>query len=238
MTGRPGASVVRGGLWSRSLFGSRCPACGAPALGELCAPCAASLAGGKERFVVNPPAGVVAAVGYEGVARDLVTGLKYRNQRRAAGLLARLLAERLGPVRVDVVTWAPTGSARRQRRGFDQAELVARCLSRELKVPCRRLLHRRHGAAQTGRSRRERLFGPVFVARPSRRPRRVLLVDDVVTTGATLHAAAHALRLAGADHVVLAAVAATPGSAPTRPIASLPAWESSIASFVPAKARS
>jgi ComF family protein len=154
--------------------------------------------------------GVVAAIGYEGVGRDLVTGLKYRNQRRAARVLADLLVQRLGQVDIDVVTWAPTGSDRRATRGFDQAELVARAVARRLRVPCRRLLFRVHGASQTGRSRAERLSGPVFVARPTRRPRRVLVVDDVVTTGATLRAAARALSIAGADRVVLAAVGATP----------------------------
>jgi predicted amidophosphoribosyltransferase len=154
--------------------------------------------------------GVVAAIRYEGVGRDLVTGLKYRNQRRAARLLADLLVQRLGPIDVDVVTWAPTGADRRAARGFDQAELVARSVARRLGVPCRRLLFRVHGASQTGRSRAERLTGPVFVARPTRRPRRVLVVDDVVTTGATLRAAGRALSIAGADHVVLAAVGATP----------------------------
>jgi predicted amidophosphoribosyltransferase len=154
--------------------------------------------------------GVVAAIGYEGVGRDIVTGLKYRNQRRAARVLAALLVQRLGPVDVDVVTWAPTGSGRRAARGFDQAELVARAVARRLGLPCRRLLFRVHGASQTGRSRAERLTGPVFVARPTRRARRVLVVDDVVTTGATLRAAARALAVSGADHVVLAAVGATP----------------------------
>lgn len=204
---RPASVPSRPGPVARTPFGSRCAACGRSGA-VLCAPCASGL-----HHLVTPTAqGVIAAIGYEGVGRDLVTGLKYRNQRRAARVLAHLLVQRLGRVDVDVVTWAPTGADRRAARGFDQAELVARAVARRWGVPCRRLLFRVHGASQTGRSRAERLAGPVFVARPSRRPQRVLVVDDVVTTGATLRAAARALAISGADHVVLAAVGATPPS--------------------------
>jgi predicted amidophosphoribosyltransferase len=164
-----------------------------------------------------PPAGdVVAAVPFVGRPRQVVLGFKYGNRRQLghhlAGLLVnRLLAEGVGPGDVDVVTWAPTSPRHRRRRGFDQAELVARRVAAQLGLPCRRLLERDGASpAQTGLDRVARLHGPVFRSSPAATGRRVLVVDDVVTTGATLRSAEAALRHAGARLVRRAAVATTP----------------------------
>lgn len=163
----------------------------------------------------------MALLRYDGPARDLVSGLKYRNRRLglrwlSAGLAGELL--RRG-VTVDVVTWAPTTSDHRRRRGHDHAALVARVVARSLGVPARPLLRRHPGPAQTGRSARDRWAdGPRFSPMGQLVPgTRVLVVDDVVTTGATMARAASALRSAGAS-VVPAALARTPSiAAPWRP---------------------
>jgi predicted amidophosphoribosyltransferase len=158
---------------------------------------------------------VITAVPFSGRARDVVLGVKYRNRRAAARHLAGLLVNRIIEAGahhdLDAVTWAPTSGRRRRQRGFDQGELIARTVARQLGVPSRRLLER-HGrsVAQTGRSRQERLHGPAFTARPDVRRQRLLVIDDVVTTGATLRAARDALVSQGALGVILAAVAATP----------------------------
>lgn len=203
------------------LFPARCVGCGAaPAV--LCPAC---LTGARPA----PPAAVrpagldwsVAAFAYEGPVREALARAKYRNARSALPALAAVLVGRVragGPagdafVDVDVVTWPPTTAGRRRQRGFDQAEHLARAVGRGLGVPVRRCLFRVAGPSQTGRSAEERRRGPVFRARPVA-GLRVLVVDDVATTGATLMAAARALRAAGARHVAAATVAATPRRSP------------------------
>jgi ComF family protein len=159
---------------------------------------------------------ITTATVFDGSAREMIVALKYHNARRMAAPLAALLAEAIVRDRdvslhcVDVVTWAPTSSAHRRRRGYDQAELIARDVARLLQVPVLCLLRRRGSVAQTGRSRRERLTGPAFRARGTARGKRILVVDDVATTGATLRAARRALRAEGAELVFCWAVAGTP----------------------------
>ena len=152
---------------------------------------------------------------YSGATRDLVLDLKYRGRQSVARLLAAELVRTIHDDHgvehgFELVTWAPTSDRRRRRRGYDQAQTIARHVARSLGLPCRRLLFRSDVAPQTGRDRRSRLLGPVFQARPSLRSRRVLVIDDVVTTGATLRAAAHALTVAGWNDVVTVAAVATP----------------------------
>ena len=185
-----------------------CPVCGAPGAAP-CRGCATAL---RRAPALPAPPGVdscTALLEYEGVGRELVARLKYRNARAAVPGLARALAAIADRRAVDVVTWAPTTVARRQARGFDQAELLARGVARALRLPCRGLLHRDRGPAQTGRALEDRRAGPSFFPRGPA-PARVLLVDDVVTTGATVAAAAGALRSAGAGRVHVLTAARTP----------------------------
>jgi predicted amidophosphoribosyltransferase len=122
--------------------------------------------------------------------------------------MAALVAPTTANGGLDLVTWAPTSAERRRERGFDQAELLARAVGRRLRLPVKGLLERRPGAPQTGRNATDRHLGPRFTTKPS--PPAVLLVDDVVTTGATLAAAASALRLGGANRVLAVTAGRTP----------------------------
>jgi predicted amidophosphoribosyltransferase len=195
------------------MFQTRCAGCDAPGV-AICTTCRFALVGPRPRAARH---GVQAAVPFTGRARDIVLGLKYRNRRQVSRHLAGLVVNTIvanGDHRdLDVVTWAPTSTRRRRQRGFDQAEEIARTVGRQLGVPTRRLLDRPGpSTAQTGKSRAERLGGPEFVARPNLWGRNVVVVDDVVTTGATLLAAREALELQGARRVVLTAVASTPAA--------------------------
>jgi predicted amidophosphoribosyltransferase len=198
------------------MFQIRCAGCDAPGA-PVCTTCRFALLGPRPRPAAH---GVHAALPFTGRARRVVLGLKYRNRRQVARHLAGLVVNAVvanGDHRdLDLVTWAPTSPTRRRSRGFDQGELVARHVARQLGVPCRRLLVRSGPTvAQTGRSRVERLNGPEFIARPGLDGRRVIIVDDVVTTGATMRAAAAALRHAGADEPRLYAIASTPARSAT-----------------------
>ena len=156
----------------------------------------------------------LALLAYQGPGRELVARLKYRDHRSALSGLSAAMAS-LVTGHVDVVTWAPTTPARRRERGFDQAELLARSVAQHLRLPWRSLLERAPGPAQTGRTLAERRRGPRFACRRGVPGWSVLVVDDVVTSGATASAAAAALRHAGASRIVVLAAARTPRPAPT-----------------------
>lgn len=198
-------------------FGSVCVVCGAPGPSP-CGGCARRL---RRAPPFAAPAGLdscAALLAYDGAGRDLVAGLKYRNRRVGVARLAAAMVAAAevawgGTVPVDVVTWAPTTSARRRARGYDQARLLAGEVARQLHRPLPALLSRRPGPPQTGRPLVERRGGARFAPRRAASGR-VLLVDDVLTTGATIEAAAEALRGAGAREVHGLVLARTPLKAP------------------------
>lgn len=178
-----------------------CPRCGMP--GDADVPCADCLE-------APPPFdGVLAPFLYGAAIADALHRFKYEDRPEFARMLAASLA-RTPPPDVDVVSWVPLHPKRRRERGYDQAFLLARSLARRWRLPCRALLARtRATQRQVGRHRDERAHNVAgaFIASADVRGQRVLLVDDVITTGATAAEAARALRAAGAAAVHMAAVA-------------------------------
>jgi ComF family protein len=160
---------------------------------------------------------VWAPLAYEGPARALVRALKYRGAARvgetmAAQIVACAPADLLAGCTLVAV---PLHRDRRRRRGFNQAERLADAIGRRTGLPRSDCLTRRGAPdAQVGRGREDRLAalgGTVGVRSGVPPPPRALLVDDVVTTGATLRACAEALRAAGTREVAAVAYGRTPG---------------------------
>jgi ComF family protein len=188
-----------------------CPRCGEPAAGE---------AGCPACRVVRPAFDATVVVGLHGGAlQDAVHALKYGDRPELAGPLGRLVAaavRRAGEV-PDLVVPVPLHPARLRQRGYDQADLLAAAVAGALRRPLVRALRRaRPTAPQVGASRAARrtnlagAFGPAGRwDSGSLRDRVALLVDDVVTTGATASAAARVVRDRGACRVVVGALART-----------------------------
>jgi ComF family protein len=158
--------------------------------------------------------GARAAFLYEGPARRAIHRLKFSGWRGVGEALGAAMAA-VGPPPADAVTWVPLGRRRLAERGYDQAKLLASAVARELGLPIARPIRRAVATGpQARRSATQRRTAMRGAFRPNGRacPPRVLLIDDVLTTGATAAACAEALREAGARSVfLLVAARAAPG---------------------------
>jgi ComF family protein len=203
-----GALSAFGGALLDLVFPPRCPACGEDPLppSPFCAICAAAIDPAPETGD-----GVRAGALFGGPIADAVHALKYGGHPEAAGPLGRWLSERVRVPAGAAVVWVPLGRRRLVERTYDQAMLLAAAFAREAGRPVLRgVLHRvRETPPQVGRDRaaRARNVAGAFAATPGVAGRDLVLVDDVVTTGATVEAASLALRSAGARSVVVVALA-------------------------------
>ncbi len=146
-------------------------------------------------------------VAYAGIGRPAIHALKYGGERRLAEPLGRAMARRWSDAGCsgDLLVPVPVHASRRRERGYDQAELLAVVAGRQLGLPVARALERRRATvrqAELDRSARAGNLRDAFGLRGGTgaavRDRWVILVDDVMTTGATLSEAAAPLLRAGA----------------------------------------
>jgi ComF family protein len=152
---------------------------------------------------------------YEGTLRELIHLFKYEGVRPLARNFGRFLTQALPrEAGFEVIVPMPLHWFKQWQRGFNQSDLLAREIGKTWGVPVRHAIRRKKAtlpqAGLTNAKRRLNMSG-AFVAKPGRPldGMRVLLVDDVVTTGATASACARVLKRAGASHVALLALART-----------------------------
>lgn len=209
--------------WPTERLCSACRAQFAPKR-PRCATCACAVPEGVAQCgqcLLHPPPldACMAAVDYGYPWAHLLAQFKFHADPGWAGALARLMREAPGAraalAQADWVLPVPLAPGRLRERGYNQALLLARQLAAGC-VHTHLLLRTREAEAQSHLTRAERLrnLRGAFMLEPLRAQqvagRRVLLVDDVMTTGATLHAASAPLREAGAAHVAALVLARTP----------------------------
>lgn len=146
--------------------------------------------------------------------RSSIHRFKFYNARGYANTYGKLLAMKLQQESFDILTWVPVHFLRRLRRGYDQSELIAAVTAKELGVTSMGVLKKvRHTAPQSTRRDAAHRRGNILNAYRVRDPevirgKRILLLDDVITTGATASECAKTLLTSGAKEVIFAAVAA------------------------------
>ena len=208
---------------SQILFPPKCVLCGkllSEQETDLCRSCrekAPFFTKGKIRF--SFVARWAAVWYYKDDVRRSLLRYKFLRRRNYAVSYGRMLAMKLQNSRLDdfdVLTWIPISALRRYRRGFDQVELLANAVAAELGISAVKVLKKiRHTPPQSrlksAAQRRANISGAYRVCDPdSVRGKRVLLLDDIITTGATISECARMLTLAGAAEVCCASVAVAP----------------------------
>lgn len=207
------------------LFPPRCKFCGALMDKSTLDPCRKCE---SADFWLTPAQGVVpgtafnrcvCAAWYRDPLRVEVSRFKFQNHPDHAKAFGPVLARQIRfflPGAYDVITWTPVSEGTLKKRGYDQARLLAEETAKALGTQAVPLLVKTkntpaQSSLEDGRKRKQNVAGVYAVPDPSLvKGQRVLVVDDILTTGATLEEAAQTLRKAGASQVVAAAFCRTP----------------------------
>ena len=185
---------------------------------DLCHSCRAEISEcGKSKRVIPFIESWLALWYYEGKVRSSLLRYKFGGRRGYAKIYGRLLAMKLlrdDPVCFDMLTYTPISRLRKFRRGYDQVQLLAEAMAAELGTEVVPTLKKiRHNPPQSGigdaAHRRANVMGVYEAVDPARfAGKRLLLLDDIITTGATASECARVLLTAGAKEVICAAIAA------------------------------
>lgn len=211
------------------LYPPRCPFCGKPGAKGAEGPCphcqtAPFWLEGRQAVVPGKDfVRCACAAWYQAPFREEVLRFKFSNQPHRAKAYGAVLAQTIRtylPGTFDCVTWVPVSPDTLKKRGYDQAQLLAQEAAKALGKPVLPLLektgkNRPQSSLTHGRERFANVAGVYTVPQPAAAAgQRILLIDDILTTGATLNEAARTLRQAGAGQVVAAALCRTPEHGP------------------------
>lgn len=179
----------------------------------LCSRCRLMVPSRPLRMLSIPAGTCFYALDYTADVRRAILAYKFHNKPQYARVLGELLVPLIAPLgSVDCITWAPVSALRLSKRGYDQSRLLAAAAGRVLGIPVRSLLRKhRHTRKQsrTSRSKRgENVRGAYSLSgKQTLSGLRIVLVDDVVTTGSTLSECCRVLYEAGAKEVICVALA-------------------------------
>lgn len=201
------------------LFPPKCPFCGVllekGAL--LCPACQRDLpwlSGPAAETQVELTGGCVSALRYQDKVRSAIHGYKFQGRSVRSKPFGRLTAQAIADrgLTGHLISWPSLSPKRLRGRGYDQAQLLAQTVGKELGLPVLRTVDKQERPAQSGlegeAERRANLLGAYTAVAPENfQGKTILLIDDVVTTGATLSECARTLRLAGAGEILCATLA-------------------------------
>jgi competence protein ComFC len=184
-----------------------CPVCSGPLNGFRCATCAERHWYTSKNITISD---------YSGIMKSVICKMKFGRIRALHAVLGAIALNVLTrrAVTADIITWVPMSAKKRWERGFNQSELISKYISKRTGIPCRPLLREKAGTgAQRKLGLRDRFINSLdryeTAGRGAPAGSRVLIIDDVFTTGATINECARQLLLDGAETVFSLTIART-----------------------------
>ena len=184
-----------------------CPVCSGIMLGSHCSICSQ-----RALYIVRN----IAITEYSGVMKDAIAALKFQKIKRVSRFLSGLLTEAFHYFHetMDIISFVPMNTKKKWERGYNQSEVIARAVGKNLGIPCKKLLyeHEKSGV-QRDMGYRERFFNVIgryaVTSDTIIAGKKILLIDDVFTTGATVNECARLLLRSGAARVYSMTLART-----------------------------